>query len=434
MNIQVQDINSIRKNIVATFTAEEIQAQESSILNEFAAHAKVPGFRPGKAPTAVVQKNYAKGIKDEARRKLVQSAYEKATKDNGLKIALVVEVKDADLDQTATCEIVVDTVPAFTLPEYKGIEVTVASEEVTDQDVQKAIDGLLNQRAEYKVVERDVCKGDFAKINYDGSIDGKPISEIAPAMSMYGKQNGTWEEAGTEGPGVSSVINGIIGMKKGERKEVTHVFPADFENKDLAGKTASYFIEVLEIREKTVPPMDEAFFKSNKVKDEAELRENLQKNLAAQKKNQNMQSRRSQILEKLGSSVEFDLPQSVVDSESQELVDDFVNRQMRAYGASRADFTEHQAEIKAGAEKTARERVKLQYIVLAIADAEKITVTNDDMYNVLVREAMARGLPINKVIEEIKKDQFRLTKLQRAVLVEKTIAFVSENAKVVDKK
>lgn len=434
MNIEIQEINSVRKNIVATFSAEEIKEKQESILKDFASQARVAGFRPGKAPIAVVQKTYAKGIKEETCRKLTQAAYEKAVEDNSLKVASIVEVKDEHFFDKNNCEIVVDTVPKFDLPEYKGIEVTVEPEEVTEEDIQKAIDTLLNQRAEYKVVEREVQKGDYAKVSYEGTIDGKPIAEIAPNAPMYGKQTGTWEEAGSEGPGVSSVVNGIIGMKKGDKKDIAHDFAKDFEKEELAGKKATYVVEVLEVREKVVPPMDEAFFKQNKVADEAELRENLKKGLEQQKKNHNLQARRTQILDKLTATVKFDLPESVVAAETSDMVEDFVQRQMRAYGATRADFAAHEQEIRTGAEQNARERIKARYIMLAIADTEKITVTNDDMYNVLVNHAVSQGRPINKVVEEIKKDQSRLVELQRAVLFEKTVKFLSDNAKVVEAK
>ena len=138
-----------------------------------------------------------------------------------------------------------------------------------------------------QVVEKAAEKGDYVRCSYEGTIEGQAIAELAPDAPMYGKQSKTWEEAGSEdAPGVRAVIDGLVGMSAGE-EEVEMEFSSDFQVAALAGHSAKYSLEVEEVREKILPELDEAFFKSMQVKDEAELRSQIAQNISQQKTQKN---------------------------------------------------------------------------------------------------------------------------------------------------
>ena len=133
-------------------------------------------------------------------------------------------------------------------------------------------------------MDRPVSEGDYVKCSYEGKIDGEGVADLLPDKPMYGKQTNTWEEAGNvTGLGVQAIAEGIVGMSKGESKEVKADFDKDFELTPLAGKSVNYTLEVHEVREKKSATLDEDFLKSLKVEDEKTLRERLEKDLAARK-------------------------------------------------------------------------------------------------------------------------------------------------------
>ena len=148
---------------------------------------------------------------------------------------------------------------------------TSAPTEASDEEVAKMLDQILSQRAGHNVAEKAAEKGDYVQCAYEGKIDTEIVADLVPEAPMYGTQANTWEEAGSEdAPGVRAIVDGLVGMKAGETKEVTMEFPQDFKPEVLAGKTVVYSVEAKEVREKVMPKMDDA--ESMQVKDENELR------------------------------------------------------------------------------------------------------------------------------------------------------------------
>jgi len=168
----------------------------------------------------------------------------------------------------------VDVSPTIKLPEYTGLELEIQPTEPTDAEIDQVIDGLRSERADFKVAERTSAKGDYVRFGYTGSLDGKSIAEIVGDKAIYAAAPQTWEEVegANEGllPGVSRLI---AGLKTGDKKSIEVTFPADFAAVPaLAGKTVTYAIDVQEVRERVLPALDEAFFKSHQVDDLAGLK------------------------------------------------------------------------------------------------------------------------------------------------------------------
>jgi len=318
--------------------------------------------------------------------------------------------------------------PEVPLPKYKGLEVTVPPTEVTGEEVQRTLDHILNQRAEYKTVERPAATGDYVKVSYEGRADGQPVAELAPDHPIYGKQPATWEEAGaTEAPGVQAVIQGIVGMAAGDHKTVEEPFPNDHEVEALRGKTASYEVEVQEVREKILPELDEHFFKSLQVADEAELRQRIKDDLESQNKQNSSQAKRQQIIDQLQNQVDIPVPESAVEQERENILREYMGRAMQQ-GATQEQLEERQEELVEGAGQAAVQRVKLQLILSRIAEEEAIKVENEDMQQRIMQQAMAQRRKPDEIVKELQNDRGQLLELQRAVLFGKTLDFVSNEA------
>ena len=430
MKTDVQDINPTRKTISITASSEEVSEQEAKLINDFQRQAKIPGFRPGKAPKNIVRQRFAKDIQQELKQRVVSQAHQEGVAGAEFEVFNIVELDEGEIKggQGATITFTVDVIPEFEVPAYEGLKVTNAPTEASDEEVAKMLEQILGQRAEYNVAEKAAEKGDYVQCAYEGKIDTEIVANLVPEAPMYGTQANTWEEAGNEdAPGVRAIVDGLVGMKAGETKEVTMEFPEDFKPEALAGKTVVYSVEAKEVREKVIPEMDDAFFESMQVKDENELRAKISENIENQKKQQNANGERQQITEELVKSVDFPIPQSGVESETEAVLRDFMQRNMQQ-GASAEEFEKHKESLHEGASKAAHDRFKSRLILTKIAEKEKIKVENEDFSRMIMMEAQQAGQNPDKLVKELQKDQNRVNQMRRDIILGKTMDLLAEKA------
>jgi trigger factor len=326
---------------------------------------------------------------------------------------------------------VVDVRPEFTLPAYVDLPTEVGPVEATEAEVEKVIEGLRSDRADFKAADRESRKGDYVKLSYEGKVDGKPITELAPDKELYGKVPQTWEEVeGTNEGVIPGLGQQIAGLKTGQKREVKITFPADFAPVPaLAGKLATYAIEVQEVRERVLPPLDAEFFKANQVDDLAGLQSQVKTNLRMQKEYENRAAQRRQVTERLGAAVEFEVPESLVDSETQSVLRQFIEENMRR-GVPAEQFEKDKKALFEGARKAAAGRVKLQLILAQIAEREKLSVTNDDLNDFIYREAMRSRQKPDKLAKSIAGDNAQIRAIQQSIIFDKAVEFVVSKAKV----
>jgi len=426
----VQDINPTRKTIAVSVTSEEITKQEAKLIKDFQRQAKIPGFRPGKAPENMVRSRFAKDIQQELKQRIISQAHQEGVAGADFEVFTIVELEEGEITsgQDAVITFTVDVIPEFNLPAYEGLKVSAEPTDASDEEVTKMLDQILSQRAEFNVAEKAAEKGDYVQCGYVGKIGDELVADLVPDATMYGSQKTTWEEAGSEdAPGVRAIIDGLVGMKAGDTKEVTMEFPEDFKPEALAGKTAVYSLEAKEVREKVMPEMDEAFFKSLQVKDEAELRERIAENISNQKKQQNANAERQQITEELLKAVDFPIPESGVERETESVLRDFMRRNMQQ-GVSAEEFEKHKESLHEGASKAAHDRLKSRLILTKIAEKEKIKVENEDFSRMIMMEAQQSGQNPEKVVKELRKDQSRINDMRREIILGKTMDWLLEKA------
>jgi len=410
--------------------AAEIASIEASLIKEFMRDAKIPGFRPGKAPENMIRMRYAKELKSELSQRVVSKAHQEGVAKSDFEIFGVVDLNEGEIaaGSDATITFTVDVLQAFEVPAYEGLKVTNEPTEASAEEVEKMFEQLLSQRAEFNVAEKAADKGDYVRCSYEGKIGDELVADLVPETPMYGTQKVTWEEAGAEGtPGVQAIVDGVVGMQAGDEKEVTMEFAEDFKPEALAGKTAVYSLKAEEVREKVMPAMDDAFFASMQVKDEAELRERISQNIEGQKKEKNVNAERQQITEQLLGSVEFAIPESGIESETEAVLRDFMQRNMQQ-GASEADFEAHKEQLHEGASKAAHDRLKSRLILSKIAEKEKVQAENDDFSRMIMMQAQQSGEKPEKIVKEIQKDQSRINNMRSEILLGKTMDLILDKA------
>ncbi len=432
MNVEIKDAGDARKIVNVTFDSDEMSAKGKEVCRELGRLANIPGFRKGKAPEQVIRKKYAKEILQELTRKVSTAAYEAVLEEKDIKVYSILKVEPGDLasDSPANIEVTVDVVSDFELPKYEEFELKVHSTEVSDQEVDKEIDSLRDQRASFDEVEREADSGDYVKCSYEGMLDGSPVAEILPDKPMYGKQTNTWEEAGqVKGLGVKAIAEGVIGMKKDDKKEIKADFPEDFEVAPLAGKKVIYNLEVHEVREKKAPAIDdENFLKSLKADDVEDLKNKIKDDLVSRKERENIDGKRNQITQKILDLPDFPLPQQAVEDESKAIFQSNVQRAAQQ-GAKQEDIEAKRDEFWKEAQIQGQARVKITIMLSQIAELEKVEVSNEDLAQAATREAMMMRTDPQSYVQELAKDQARISRLRQDVLHDKTLELVASKTK-----
>lgn len=433
MNVQITDINETRKTLTVTLDKGEVEGEYTSLLGEFTRQVSLPGFRPGKAPAAMVAKRFSKELKDEFKNKVIGKAYRDGLEQSKLPVLSLVDVDEGAIEpgKEVAIKLTVDVRPEIKLPEYTGIETQVESTEPTDAEVDAVIEGLRGERADFKVAERPAAKGDYVRFGYTGTLDGKPLADVVGDKGIYAAAPQTWEEVegANEGllPGMAQQLSGV---KAGDKKTVDVTFPADFAAVPaLAGKKVAYAIEVQEIRERVLPPLDDAFFKANQVENLEGLKTQARSNLTARKDYANRAGQRRQITEALAAKAEFPVPESLIASERDAILRQFIEENMRN-GVPQEKLEENKKELFENAGKAATTRVKVQMLLAEIAQAEKLQVDEKDFNNWLMREAMRSGQRPDKLAKELTKDRDQVRAIQQQLLFDKALDFLVSKATV----
>ena len=433
MNVQLISVSATRKSLVIVLESSEVATEHQGVVMEIAKFARIPGFRPGKAPASMVAKRFQKEVADDFRKNVVSKAYRAAIDQEKLDVLNVVNIEEGVivLGSPATITITLDVRPEFELPEYRDLPTEIVSSDATEAEISTAIEGLRGERADFKPVERPAQKGDFVKLSYEGKIAGQPIVELVPEKPLYGQTPQTWEE-------VDGAVQGVIpglgkhlaGLSSAEKKDVSVEFPAEFAPEPaLAGKVALYSLAILEIRARVLPELDEPFFKSHQVDDLAGLQSQVGSNLKMQKDYENRMAQRRQVTEALGAKVDFPVPDSLVEAETQSVLRQFIEENMRR-GVQEDQFEKDKKELFAGARQAAHNRVKMQLILSKIAEKESIEVTNDDLNQFIYRESNRSNQKPDKLAKTLAADREQLRSVQQSIIFDKAVDFLVSKATV----
>jgi trigger factor len=436
VNVSITDINETRKDVVVSISGEEVAKEEARVLKKFMQQAKVPGFRPGKAPKARVLQLYAKQVKEELSSALMRAAYDEVIKHDDLDVYTVVDFPEPGefvAGQEVSIDMTVDINPKFDLPDYKGIPTKPPSIEVKDEEIEETIERIRRQRADFEVVEREAAAGDYVKVSYAGSLNGDPVAgqlKDQPRLQAWGTVTEGWEEAGSEEGkqfGVPAVIDGLVGLKAGDTLSVEQVIADDFPVEALRGQAVTYAIEAHEVRERKLPEIDEEFLKSVRAESLEEFKANIMDELESTRKREAADAEREQILKFLDEAVNIPLPESALEAETQNAMGRIISQNMQQ-GVPEEEFEKHKEQIHAGAQQAARRDVKLQVILGRIAEKENIKVENEDLSRAVYSMAIQQRQKPEDLAKEFRKDRRRLVSLQRQILFSKTLEFLQKQA------
>ncbi len=422
MKVAVEDISPVKKKLNIEIAPDSVLKEMDKAISDVAKKAKIPGFRPGKAPKAIVEKHYGEEVRSEVMNRLISDSYLKALEEHSLSPVDVPEIdnvsslaKGSALTFTATVEVR----PNIVLGIYDGIEVKEKDITVSDEEMNQTIDRLREMYAQLEVVEgRPLEKNDTAIIDFEGHREGKPIDGAKASDYMLAL-------------GTNALIPGfeeqLTGMNKGEMREIKVTFPADYNKKDLAGKDAAFKVTLKEIKKKVLPELNDEFAKDiggNKSVDE--LREGIKKDLEARKRDELASAQREELLTKLVDAHSFDVPPGMVEREMQAMARQQATRMARqGRDVKSFDIANFREENRALAEK----RVRGLLILDSIAEKEKVEVAEQEISSALAMMARTSGQTVEAIKKYYASLDGGLDNLRSSLIQEKTLGLLLSRAK-----
>ena len=432
MKVEVEKHPGLISKLQIELPPEDVAKEWDAIANSFARVAKIPGYRPGKAPRAVIDKRFRKEIQEELTKKLVSKSYHEAVEREQLRVASLTNIEDVQFGENKSMRFraTVVTAPEFELPDYKQIPVQVPDTKVSDVDVDEALDRLRDQSADFvDVPARGLEMGDFAVLDFDGSVESKPISEIAPQASknLYGGKK-FWLHLAADNF-LPKFCEQLIGQKPGETRLVIVHFPEDFMVKELAGKKADYAVTLRDIKEKVLPAVDDAFAaKLVTGKTLADLRQMIEHDIEHAKEHDAERAKESQIVKFLHEQTQFELPPALLQNETRRALAELV-QQNRERGVTDEMLKEKEKELIDGAASLAGHRLKTNFILHRIAEREKIQVVKEDIDFRLKQEAARYDISPEKMRKELQQKD-ALDDVAEQILLGKTLDFLKANVSV----
>jgi trigger factor len=426
MSVKWEKLEGNEGVLTVEVDAEKVNEGLDAAFKKVVKNIAIPGFRKGKVPRVIFEKRFGvEALYQDALDILLPEAYAKAVEEAGIE---PVDVPKIDIEQMEKGKSLIFTAkvtvkPEVKLGQYKGLEVEKMDATVTDEDVENELKRLQENYAELVVKEDGkVENGDTAVIDFEGFVDGEPFE--GGKAENYSLEIGS----GTFIPGFEDQL---IGMQAGEEKEIEVTFPEEYHAKELAGKPATFKVKVHEIKEKRLPALDDEFAKD--VDDEVEtleqLKDKIRKRLEEMKKNEAEAALRDAVVEKAAENAEIDIPEVMVKNETDRMLREFDQRlQMQGlnlelyYQFSGQDEAALREQMKEDAEK----RVRVALTLEAIAKAENIQVTEEEVNEELEKMAKAYNLEVEKLKELLGN----LDGVKEDLKWRKTIDFLVENSKV----
>jgi len=431
MQISVENQPNCLATLRATIPSSTVQERLDKLAGEYRKVAKLPGFRPGKAPLAVVTRKYKDAIAEEAVKELLREAVQQASKDNSLTVLNVFDLKHGTVDGGQDLDLTVQLTlePEFKLPDLENLGVEVLEEVVTDDHVEGHLKMLLERMAEFTdVKDRALQMGDYAVLDYDATVEGRPLAEACPEAPSTMKGGADLWVVMAEDSLWPGFCAGLTGATEGEERVIEVTVPDDAGVIALRGKKITHKTKLKGIKSRELPELTDEIARKVAGIDAAELRKSLRERLEAAAVEQTGRKRRAAAVEHLVKTCEFDVPASFVVSEARRVVKEIVEaEQMR--GLSDADLLNRKDEIFQHAQMGAQFRVKADFILTRLARENGISASQEELVGHIAELAQRLGMPMDKLVKQlVKRDA--IGSVEGDVVRDKALDFLASKVKV----
>ena len=427
MKVTETKSKGLNKEYKAVIPAADFEKEVDAKIDQIAKTTKLPGFRPGKAPKAMLKQKYRASVLGEVLDDMLKNAADEIIKNNKLRPAVMPEInltvfgdgKDIEFD------VVVEVLPEIKLGDFSKITLEKLTAEVPAEEVEKAIRYVAESRKETAKVEEDrsTKKGDFAVIDFVGSVNGEEFKG--------GKGSNYPLELGS-GSFIPGFEDQLIGKKAGDKVDVKVTFPENYHAKDLAGKDAVFAVEIKEIREPTLVVIDDEFAKSLGEKDLDSLRAKVVERIKADYEVASKMKLKRALLDVLDKEYNFEVPSKLVDAEYDGIVKQY--EQAKKYNQlDEYEKNKDEKDLLAEYKEIALRRVKLGLLLSEVGMAAKLTILPEDINRAIAAEAQKYPGQEKAVFDYYLKNKNAVEALKAPVFEEKIVEHVLSKVKLQEK-
>jgi trigger factor len=421
------EATTCKKEMVIEIPVDVVQREADSVAGQFAKRARIPGFRPGHAPTSLVRRHFRDDIRSEVAQTLIPRFFQTAVKDQKWEIVGQPRFEDLKFedDQPLTCKATFEIYPEFELQPYKELEVEEEPAAVTDADVDKAVEDLRESAATFEVVtDRPAADDDYVTVNYRGQDTSSEASQPTEAKEAVIHLGGPHT--------VAAFTENLRGAKAGEVREFPVTYAADYPQKNLAGKTFSYRVEIQSIKKKVVPPADDELAKSvSEFSTLDELRTKLRQDLAVNAQRHAEIGSKQKLAEKLLEAHPFPVPEVLVEAQLDRKMERTLG-QLLSQGIDPRQTQVDWRKVREDARPEAEKEVRVALILSRVADTEKIDLTEEEVDDVIREMAKERHMTAAELKTRLTRDG-KLDTLKSTRRNQQALEFIYRNAKIIRK-
>ena len=426
MSVSVEKLEGSRIKMTIEVSAEDFDKALASAYNKEKGKITIPGFRKGKAPRNVIEKMYGKEVfYNTALDDLVPDEYEKAYEevDEEIMSSPSFEVVSAEAGKGVVFTATVAVRPEVTLGDYKGVEIAAVDTTVTDEDVEKKIQSELDKDARYEKVERPVKDGDRIKLDFEGFVDGE---------AFEGGKGENYTLTIGSGQFIPGFEDQLIGAEIGAEKEVNVSFPEDYHEESLAGKASVFKCKVNEIEEKQVPELNDDYAADKGFETVKDYKASVRSDLEVDKLNDARGKKQDEAIAKVVENAKMEVPEEIFETEQKMIIRDYQQR-LAMQGLKWDDYVKYTGltldRMMEQVRPQAEDRIKSRLVLQAVAEAEGMTVTDEDRQKEYETMAEAYQLEVDKVKEMLEAQGSK--ELEKDIIIKKAMEFITDNAKEV---
>jgi trigger factor len=429
MDVHITQSGPCRKTLTIRLSKDGIRSHVEDAFRTAAQHIQEKGFRPGKVPRNVIEKKYGSAIRAEAKESLVQRSFEAAIREH--KLAVVgrpsvsgLDEKPLDENQELEFEVTLEVRPEIALRAVKGVEVRAASTEATDADVEQALQEIAGQKKTMQPSSDPIGANDFAK----GNLVFRDAAGLVAAERKGVQLSPKIPVAGTDAEGFASKLTGA---NKGDVVSLPLTFPDNFEVKALRGQPGTVEFTIENVLRITPAPIDDSLAAGLDLPDLAALKAELRRRLGDEKQRLNRLRIEDEVIGQLLNENPFDLPASLVEDQQQHQLQLLASRLQEARMPD-AEVQQRVEQARASARQDAERRIRVFFLLDAVARSEKIFVTEADV-EVELKRVAAQNQVSPEVARRYYEENRLLGDLRVGIMERKVRDFLRENAKVTDK-
>lgn len=422
--VKIEEISPVKKKLSFEIPWEETKTVLDDVYRKIGKTAKVRGFRSGKIPRPVLEKFYKDNAEEEAMTQLFNQYFWDALKDNDIDPVSRPEVDQQGIEPekafafTATVEIE----PVFDPEGYIGLEIDREEVEVTDADMEAKLKELQEMYSTMEEVSEDseVVSGSFVVIDFQGSVDDRALKELKADDYLLEVGSNTF---------ITGFEDQLLGMKKGETRDVTIKFPDDYHHKDVAGKDAIFTVTIKNIKEKQIPEINEEFVKNfEQFNTLEELRNDLRKDIEAQKQEQVDGSTRMAMIEKLIEKNPIMAPESLVERQIQSMMAD-TRWRMSMQGIDPDKAAKILPQYHELYKSDATRIVQTLLLMKRIGEKENISIDDEELNEHIKSLSEKRGQTYESLLASFTKDDMMDT-IRTELANKKVMGFIEEKATI----